>query len=129
MSEIASIHINSIVKVRDQINFELYTNKNYPLAISQMIGLISMLKPADQPQEILTSLMNEDTALETERSTTKLANRLRGRKNIYIGWWFSILKILWNKNYLEAAGYSMMYPSELPKGDSYISPLLQRPKD
>ena len=129
MSEIASIHINSIVKVRDQINFELYTNKNYPLAVSQMIGLISMLKPADQPQEILTSLMNEDTTLETERSITKLANRLRERKKFYIGWWYALTKILWDKNYLEAAGYSMMYPSELPKGDSYISPLLQRPKD
>jgi len=128
MSEIASIHINSIVKVRDQINFELYTNKNYPLAISQMIGLISMLKPADQPDDILTSLMNEDMALENERSITKLTNRLRGRKNIYIGWWFSLTKILHNKKYLSEEGYTaMVYPSELPKGSSYISPTLRRP--
>jgi len=128
MSEIASIHINSIVKVRDQIGIELYTNRNYQAAISQMIGLISMLKPVDHPQELLTSLMNEDAALETERSITKLAKRLRDRKNIYIVWFLDLNKILWNKKYLVAEGYTaMVYPSELPKKGSYVSPLLQRP--
>ena len=129
MSEIASIHINSIVKVRNQIGVELYMNRDYQAAISQMIGLICILKPLDQPKDILDSLMNEDTALQAERSITKLATRLRNRKGIYIGWFFDLNKILWNKKYLEAEGYAMMYPSELPKGDSYISPLLQRPKD
>ena len=129
MSEIASIHINSIVKVRDQINIELFMNRNYQAAISQMIGLISMLKPADHPQELLTSLMNEDQALETERSIAKLAKRLRDRKIVYIGWWFTLTKILYDKKYLVAEGYSMMYPSEMPPGKRYDSPLLQRPKD
>ena len=93
-----------------------------------MIGLISMLKPVDHPQELLTSLMNEDAALETERSITKLAKRLRDRKNIYIVWFLDLNKILWNKKYLVAEGYTaMVYPSELPKKGSYVSPLLQRP--
>ena len=128
MSEIASIHISSIVKVRDQIGIELYTNRNYQAAISQMIGLISMLKPTDHPQELLTSLMNEDQALENERSITKLTNRLRNRKNIYVGWFLQLNKVLWTKKYLEAEGYeAMVYPSELPKKSAYKSPLLQRP--
>ena len=87
-----------------------------------------MLKPTDHPQELLTSLMNEDQALENERSITKLTNRLRNRKNIYVGWFLQLNKVLWTKKYLEAEGYeAMVYPSELPKKSAYKSPLLQRP--
>ena len=101
-------NINSIIRLRDQIDAALYQLPIAPEdAVNMMAGLISTLEPKDI--EIIKDTfqyINEETAaLAKSHSMTLKNRRIQLRLPTYKAWFLKINQTLWEKGYLENKKY------------------------
>ena len=112
-------NINSIIRLRDQIDTALYQLPIAPEdAVNMMAGLISTLEPKDIEtiKDTFQYLNEEVTALAKSRSRILKDRRIRLRLPVYKQWFLKINQTLWEEGYLSNKKYIELKPDEVKFG-------------